>query len=109
MLWRKLFLFFCKYFFQLRIAFHELQSLFGFFIFLIILNQIVSGVMLSFSFIPESMFVFLSREEEICENFYIDDFLFLHERGVDFLIIFLYLHICRKIYDGIYTFEQEFA
>jgi hypothetical protein len=65
--------------------------------------------MLSFSLIPESMYLSLSREEEVCENLYVDDFFYLHEKGVDLLVIFLYCHIGRKVYEGIYTIEQEQA
>jgi quinol-cytochrome oxidoreductase complex cytochrome b subunit len=106
---RRLSVFIVKYFFQLKIALHEFQSLFGFFIFLILINQLFSGVMLSFTEIPESMYILLTREEDSCENYYVDDFLFLHERGVDLLVLFLYLHICRKLYEGVYNIEQEQA
>jgi hypothetical protein len=43
-------------------------------LFLIITNQIVSGVMLSFSVVPEPMIVPLVREEEDVESLFIDDF-----------------------------------
>ena len=71
---RRLSIFIAKYFFKLRIAFHDMVGLTGFMIFLIIYNQVVSGIMLSFSFATESMNVPLSREEEDSENLYIDDF-----------------------------------
>ena len=50
------------------------MSLFGFMILAVILNQILSGILLSFSLITEPMFIPLVREEEDCENMYIDDF-----------------------------------
>ncbi|MCB1712541.1 MAG: hypothetical protein KDH96_08740 [Candidatus Riesia sp.] len=59
---------------QLRIAFHEAVALLGFMIFLVIYNQLVSGVMLSFSLVTEPMYIPLVREEEDCENLYTDDF-----------------------------------
>jgi len=98
-----------KYFVKLQIAFHELPGLFGFCVFLTIYNQLVSGVMLSFSLIPESMYIPLSREEEDAETIYTDDFFFLHERGVDFFVIFLFLHMLRKLYINAMGPEQELA
>jgi len=71
---RALSVFLSKYFVQLTVAFHELPSLLGFCILLVIVNQLVSGTMLSFSLITESMYIPLAREEEDCENLYTDDF-----------------------------------
>jgi quinol-cytochrome oxidoreductase complex cytochrome b subunit len=51
-----------------------MNAIFGFFIFLTIANQIISGIMLSFSLIPEAMLTAPSREEEDIENMYTDDF-----------------------------------
>jgi quinol-cytochrome oxidoreductase complex cytochrome b subunit len=98
-----------RYFVSLRIAFHEFQALLGFFIFLTLINQIVTGTMMCLTEVPESMYVSLSREEDSCENLYVDDFLLLHERGVDYLVFFIYCHICRKLHEGVYTIEQELA
>jgi hypothetical protein len=53
---------------------HEIFSLFGFFTFLIIFFQLISGIMLSFSLIPETMLIAISRDEEDLEDLYIDDF-----------------------------------
>jgi hypothetical protein len=39
--------------------------------------------MLSFSLVLEPMIVPMVREEEDVEDLYIDDFFWLHERGVD--------------------------
>ena len=63
-----------NYFNSLNVALHDLVSLFGFMVFLIIANQLVSGTMLSFSLITEPMLIPLDREEEDVENLYIDDF-----------------------------------
>lgn len=106
---RLLSIFLAKYFVQLRIAFHELPSLFGFCIFLVIYNQLVSGVMLSLSLVPESMYIPLVREEEDAETLYTDDFFWLHERGVDLLVIFIFLHLFRKFYLNTMSLEQEYA
>jgi len=48
--------------------------LFGFFTFLVVASQLVSGTMLSFSLVPEPMIVPIVREEEDTEDLYIDDF-----------------------------------
>ena len=98
-----------KYFISLRISFHEIVALFGFMLFIIIFNQLLSGTMLSFSLITEPMFVPLSREEEDAENMYTDDFFWLHERGVDLLVIFTFLHLFRKMYLNVMDTEQEYA
>lgn len=76
---------------------------------MVIYNQLVSGTMLSFSLITESMYIPLGREEEDCENIYTDDFFWLHERGVDLLVIFMFLHLFRKFYLNTLDSEQEYA
>ena len=106
---RKLQQFLVSYFMQLRIAFHEVIALLGFAIFLVIFNQLVSGTMLSFSVVTEPMYIPLVREEEDCENLYTDDFFWLHERGVDLLVIFVFLHLFRKLYLNVMDTEQEYA
>jgi hypothetical protein len=63
-----------KYFVLLRVSFHTLGSLWGFILFIVILNQLISGTMLAFSLMNETMLVALSREEENEENNYADDF-----------------------------------
>lgn len=96
-----------KYFVKLQIAFHELPAVLGFCVFLTIYNQLVTGVMLSFSLSPEPMYIPLSREIEDHETIYTDDFFFLHERGVDYLVIFLFLHMLRKLYINAVTVSHE--
>jgi hypothetical protein len=63
-----------NYFALLSVAFHDIYSLFGFFTFLIVGSQIITGIMLSFSLIPEPMIVPMVREEEDADDLYIDDF-----------------------------------
>jgi hypothetical protein len=63
-----------NYFKNLKVSMHEIFSLFGFFTFLIIFFQIISGVMLSFSLVTEPMLIPLIRDEEDLEDLYIDDF-----------------------------------
>lgn len=98
-----------SYFATLNVSFHDILSLFGFFTFLIIANQLISGIMLSFSLVPESMIIPLVREEEDIEDLYIDDFFWLHERGVDLLFVFVFIHLLRKLYLNVCDLEQEYA
>lgn len=65
--------------------------------------------MLSFSLVTEPMYIPLVREEEDAENLYTDDFFWLHERGVDLLMVFVFLHFLRKMYMNTMTIEQEVA
>lgn len=91
----------------LSVSFHDLPSLFGFMIFAVILSQLVSGTMLSFSLIPEGMYIPIAREEEDLEDLFIDDFFWLHERGVDYVFIFSYLHLFRKFYLQLFDYENK--
>lgn len=98
-----------KYFSILSVSFHDIHSLFGFFTFLIIGSQIVSGIMLALSLIPEPMLIPIVRDEEDLEDLYIEDFFWLHERGVDLIFIFSYIHLFRKLYLNIFEYENEAA
>lgn len=91
----------------LTVSFHDTPALFGFFIMLVVLNQIISGIMLSFSLIPDPMFVPIVRDEEDLEDLYIDDFFWLHERGVDLIFIFSYFHLLRKLYLNAIEYEHD--
>ena len=79
----------------------------GFFILLVIISQIVSGTMVSFSLIPEPMLIPVVRDEEDLEDLYTDDFFWLHERGVDLLFIFSWFHLLRKLYLNLIEYEHE--
>lgn len=98
-----------KYFTNLKVAYHVLNALWGFIIFITIFNQCISGTMLSFSVVNDCMIVSASREEEDGENNYTDDFFWLHERGVDLVIISSFFHLLRKLYLGINDLEQEYS
>ncbi len=98
-----------KYFINLKVAYHIMGALWGFILFIIIVNQCITGTMLSFSLPNECMLVSLSREEEDSENNYTDDFFWLHERGVDIVIISSFFHLLRKLYLGINDIEQEIS
>jgi hypothetical protein len=63
--------------------------------------------MLSFSLIPEPMFVPIVRNEEDLEDLYIDDFFWMHERGVDVIFIFVWFHLFRKLYLNSFEYEHE--
>jgi hypothetical protein len=63
-----------KYFTVLSVSFHDINSLFGFFILLTVFSQLISGTMLSFSLIPEPMLIPMVRDEEDLEDMYTDDF-----------------------------------
>jgi quinol-cytochrome oxidoreductase complex cytochrome b subunit len=98
-----------KYFSIMTVSFHDLNSLFGFFIFLTIALQLITGTMLSFSLVPESMIIPIVRDEEDLEDLYTDDFFWLHERGVDLIFIFSYIHLFRKLYLNVFEYENEAA
>ena len=98
-----------RYFASLMVPFHEVFSVIGFMVFLVIVNQLLSGTMLAFSLCTESMIIPLVREEEDLENLYVDDFFWLHERGVDLLFIFVFIHLFRKLYLDVYSLEKDYA
>nr|QLI42464.1 cytochrome b [Pseudocohnilembus persalinus] len=97
------------YFAVLAVSFHDIHSLFGFFTFLTVASQLVSGTMLAFSLVPEPMIVPIVRDEEDIEDLYTDDFFWLHERGVDLIFIFSYIHLFRKLYLNVFEYENEAA
>lgn len=98
-----------SYFKNLRVGLHEILSLLGFFVFLTVAVQLVSGTMLALSLIPEPMLVPAARDEEDLEDLYIDDFFWLHERGVDLAFVFMYMHLSRKLFIGSVDLESEAA
>ena len=100
---------FIVYFSSLKVSFHDVLSLFGFFTFLIVISQLISGTMLSFSLLPEPMLIPLVRDEEDVEDLYIDDFFWAHERGVDLVFIFVFIHLFRKLYLNICDIEQDYS
>lgn len=93
----------------LSVKYHFFCSISGFFVILVIILQILSGILLAFSLIPEPMLVPIVRDEEDLDDLYADDFFWLHERGVDLIFIFSYFHLLRKLYICVFYSEQEFA
>lgn len=96
-----------RYFSVITVSYHDINSLLGIFTFLTIFVNLVSGTMLSFSLIPEPMIVPIVRNEEDLEDLYTDDFFWLHERGVDLIFIFSWLHLFRKLYLNVFEYETE--
>jgi len=62
------------YFTLLTVSFHEVCSIFGFVVMLTMTCQLISGIMLSFSLVPEPMLIPIVRDEEDIEDMYTDDF-----------------------------------
>jgi len=91
----------------LTVSFLDLPSTFGFMVFATIITQLISGTALSFSLVPEGNLIPISRDEEDLENMFIDDMFWLHERGVDFIFIFSYFHLFRKMYLVVFDYENE--
>lgn len=92
---------------KLVVKHHYTSSIFGFFLMLCIILQIVSGVLLSFSLVPEPMMIPIVRDEEDIEVINVDIAFWLHERGVDVLFITFYFHFFRKLYLYILYIDQE--
>ena len=91
----------------LTVNFLDVPSAFGLMIFATIISQLLSGIALSFSLVPEGNLIPAVRDEEDLENMFIDDFFWLHERGVDFIFIFSFFHIFRKMYLVVFDYENE--
>ncbi len=98
-----------SYFKTLQLNFHTKISLFGFIVMVIFLIQIISGTLLAFSLVPESMMIPVVRDLEDVEVVFMDDLFWLHERGVDYIFIYIYCHMLRKLYLLNFYYEQEFA
>lgn len=91
----------------LTVNFLDVPSTFGLMIFATILSQLASGVALAFSLVPEGNLIPAVRDDEDVENMFIDDFFWLHERGVDFIFIFSFFHLFRKMYLVVFDYENE--
>ena len=65
--------------------------------------------MVSFGAINDCILLPQAREEDDMGDLYNDDFYYYHERGVDFIFIFLYLHLFRKIFLKASYFLQQTA
>lgn len=96
-------------FMLLTVKNHYGISIVGFVVILSIIMQLISGISLAFSLIPETMLVPSVRDEEDIDALFTDDFFWLHERGVDVIFIFTYMHLARKLYLINSYLAQEFA
>jgi len=92
---------------KLTVKYHNSSSIFGFILIMTLVFQIVSGILLSFSLVPEPMIIPIVRDEEDIEVPYIDLIFWMHERGVDLLFLAFYFHFLRKLYLFVLYIEQE--
>lgn len=58
----------------LTVNFLDMPSTFGLMVFATIVSQLISGIALSFSLLPEGNLIPMARDEEDLENMFIDDF-----------------------------------
>lgn len=61
-------------FVALIVKYHLITSLYGFFLILVFLSQIFSGVMLSINLVPEYMLIPITEVEGDLEDLYTDSF-----------------------------------
>lgn len=87
-----------NYFYSMTAGIYSMKSVVGALLFFLIAFQCLSGFFLALAYIPDSMLYPISREFDDMEDLYSDDIFWLHERGVDFIFIFLFFHIFRKIF-----------
>lgn len=97
------------YFYVMRVSNHKYLSVLGIILLLVIVLQLFSGVAICFSLVADAMLIPIVRNEEDMEDLYTDDFFWLHERGVDYIFILIYLHLMRKMMILNYYVEQESA
>lgn len=98
-----------KNFLFLSVIFVKSKNYFGLMLVLLILLQCLTGVIVGMSLVVEPMIIPMSREEEDTDDLYVDDFFFLHERGVDFIFIFLFLHFINKYFMCNFSVNSESA
>lgn len=84
-------------------------SVVGVLLMLIILNQLYSGLVCALYTVNDSLLLVMSRDEADMEELYSDDIFQLHERGIDFTFIFLYIHLFRKFFLKSYYLLQVSA
>lgn len=92
-----------------RVHQHRTCSVLGIVLLVVFAVQILSGVLLSFSLNCDPMNVPMSRSEDDMDDLYTDDFFWIHERGVDYIFIFIFAHMLRKFYLHSFTQVQEGA
>ena len=92
-----------------KVRHHRTITVLGVILLITFALQLLSGVMVSFSLYSDPMNIPMSRSEEDMEDLYTDDFFWLHERGVDYIFIFIFAHMLRKFHLASYTKAQEGA
>ncbi len=77
---------------------HRTLSILGVMLMFIILHQMYTGIITALYTVNDCLLLVISRDEADMEELYSDDIFHLHERGVDFTFILLYLHFLRKFF-----------
>lgn len=93
----------------LKVKFHKSTSILGIFLLFAIILQCLSGIMLSFSLVSEPMLIPSSRSDEDMYDLYVEDFFWMHERGVDLIFMLTFFHFLRKLYLMSFSKDQESA
>lgn len=75
----------------------------------LILVQVLSGFILALNFIPEPALLNSPEESLGLENYFFNDFLYLHKRGVDLIYFFLSIYILQSLYISIFRFRDKYA
>lgn len=91
---------------NLATRFYSKKSILGVMLLFFIAFQCLTGIMISFYYVSECMLVPFCKNEEEMMDLYNDDFLYLHERLVDLIFIFIYLHMYRKLSYNTYNKQQ---
>lgn len=60
--------------------------------------QILSGILLSFYYVPDPSFIILYREDYLNEVYFYSYFYKMHVLGVDIIFTMSYMHLLKKIY-----------
>lgn len=79
---------------------------FGIFGLLTLGIQFVTGIFLSFHYIPEISYAFLSVEHIMRDVNYGWAFRYFHSNGASFFFICIYLHIIRGLYFSSYSYPR---
>lgn len=90
--------FFFTYFYNMTTGFYSFKSIVGALLFFIIIAQCLTGFFLSIAYVPDSLLYPISRDFDDMEDLFADDILWMHERGVDLIFIFVFLHVFRKLF-----------
>jgi quinol-cytochrome oxidoreductase complex cytochrome b subunit len=96
-------------FLTLKVPHHTQISVIGIALLFIFIIQLLSGIMVGLSLTSDPLMIPMSRNEEDMEDLYTDDFFWVHERGVDLIFIFIYIHVLRKFQIGSFNTKQEGA